>query len=121
MNVPFRGVHVGVTRQNVKRERVHVLRPSRNTGVPEGVVREGNKIMAMVEPDLQQGLGGFGHARTCRATQRAMPKIREPFTPNGSGLRVSSPWESFTITVIHVPTLAASQQSVETRSSITCF
>jgi hypothetical protein len=25
-----------------------------------GVVREGYKIMAMVGPDLQQGLGGFG-------------------------------------------------------------
>jgi hypothetical protein len=25
-----------------------------------GVVCEGNKIMAMVGPDLQQGLGGFG-------------------------------------------------------------
>ena len=40
VNVAFRGVHVGVSGEHVERERVHVLRPAGEAGVPESLQNE---------------------------------------------------------------------------------
>jgi hypothetical protein len=43
-----------------------------------GVVCEGNKIMAMVGPDLQQGLGGFGDTILEALKDLTDQKLRQP-------------------------------------------